>query len=369
MDVAIGAGVGVLGMAELASGDAATLSTFAAVLLGLPVMFRLASPAIAVAVTVVLIGGLTFANHQETPLAAAVALVITVGTAATTMPTVRSAPLLGALLGVIAVLIAIQGTPLDVAFAAFLYGGAWIIGLELRRRHEQSQATKAEAAHAIERIVAENSATIAQERLRIARELHDVVGHSLSVVTLHTQAVRRRMAAAKAGDRTGQVDRDQDALRAAEAAARTAMAELRRLFGLLRSDERPSLEPQPRLAQISELADALSTAGLRATIHIDDDLDLPAGVDLAAFRIVQEAVTNILRHSGARSAAISLTRDFAGLRILVTDDGIGAAPVVAGHGLIGMRERVDLYRGTLKIESPETGGCCIEALLPLDDLA
>lgn len=163
-------------------------------------------------------------------------------------------------------------------------------------------------------------------------------------------------------------DERQVALQAAEDAAREALAELRRLFGLLRSGDAPSLEPQPGSAQIGRLADALESAGVRTTLQVDGDLDLAPGLDLAVYRVVQEATTNILKHANARQARIVVTREQGGLQVLVSDDGVGAAPAPesgGGHGLIGLRERVSLYGGDLRAGSAATGGFEVEASLPL----
>jgi signal transduction histidine kinase len=318
-----------------------------------------------VVVVVGLVCVLTWLNDGDTPLAAAIALVLTVGTAAATLGPAASGPLLGALLGAMAVVIALGERPIDVGFAAFLYGGAWLIGLELRRRRTQAEEALDLAEQTVHAARAQEAAAIEGERLRIARELHDIVAHSLSVVTLQTQSVRRRLAANVSTD-GGHTPSDLEALQGAEDAARSAMAELRRLFSLLRAHEAPTYAPQPGVREIAGLAHSLDEAGISTTIALDPGFDLPDGIDLAAYRIVQEATTNILKHARARHATIAVHRDVEGLRIRVSDDGIGPTATVDGHGLIGIEERVNLYGGRLHIGPGPGGGYTVDALLPLN---
>lgn len=334
-----------------------------AVALGIPMALRLRLPSVAPALAVALIAGLTLTNGLQTPLAAAVTMVATVGTTAAVMPPARSAPVLGVLVGVVAVMIGIDGAPLDVAFASFLYGGAWLVGIELHRRRAQSQAMQQRATQAIAVLEAEIAAARTQERLRIARELHDVVAHSLSVVTLHTQAVRRRLVE---DDR----QRDREALAAVEDAARSALVELRRLFGLLRADEPAPLEPQPGHRQVSGLAAALEASGVRVVLRMPDELEIPPGIDLAVYRLIQEATTNVMKHAGASQVEIAVTREQHAVRVVVNDDGHGVpvlpGPPMTGHGLLGMRERVAAYGGTLSARAHPDGGFRVDALLPLE---
>jgi signal transduction histidine kinase len=199
-----------------------------------------------------------------------------------------------------------------------------------------------------------------EERTRIARELHDIVSHSISVVTIQTQAVRRRLGPDHA--------KEAEDLAAVEATAREALAEMRRLFGVLRSDgESASLTPQPGLHELDRLVEQVRGSGLDVDLEVSGDrYDLPPGVDLAAYRIVQEALTNALRHSGADRARVVLRYGPGRLDIAVEDDGRGLATVTTGgHGLVGVRERVALYDGKVEIGPAPSGGVRLSASLPV----
>ena len=352
----IAAGIAALGVAEADSGSILALCLGAA--LGLPAVIRQVAPNVAVAGSVLLLGAVAWQGQNQTPLAAAIALVLTVITAAAIQPVARSAPVLGALLGALAVMVAIDGEAIDIGFSAFLYGGSWAIGAELQRRRQQTHAAVAQAAAQAADAEAGKAVAIQHERTQIARELHDVVAHSLSIVTLQTQGVRRRLGPDDARDRV--------ALQAAEDAARSALVELRRLVGLLRAEGDLPLEPQPDLSQIKGLVAALEDAGVDTVVTVDPELELPPGLDLTAYRIVQEATTNILKHSRARHVTIDVRRTNNALEITVIDDGDGDVDEanVSGHGLVGIRERVALYGGHVTAGPQQGGGFIVSAQLP-----
>ncbi|QIK75431.1 sensor histidine kinase [Nocardioides piscis] len=261
--------------------------------------------------------------------------------------------------------LALEGLePSDVAAALVFLVGPWTVGVAMRRR--AARATEAEErAHRLEQEREEHAmAAAAAERTRIARELHDIVSHSLSVITIQAQAVRRRLG-------PEQVCEAED-LAAVESTARDALAEMRRLFGVLRSDgESASLSPQPGLAELDRLCDQVRASGLAVDVRTDGlPRTLPPGLDLAAYRIVQEGLTNALRHSGARRANVTLTYDAGRLDIAVEDDGRGFDPATdtaEGHGLVGVRERVALYAGTLRVVPGEQRGTRLVASLPLKE--
>jgi signal transduction histidine kinase len=201
----------------------------------------------------------------------------------------------------------------------------------------------------------------ADERLRIAQELHDIVAHSLGVI------------AVQAGVGMHVVDTDAaEARRALENISRTSrssLAEIRRLLGVLRNaDGTPAYTPAPGLADLPRLTREVADAGLPVDVSVDGDLNrVPAGVGLAAYRIVQEALTNTLRHAQANRARVHLDSTSGVLLIEVTDDGRsanGAAP--GGHGLVGMRERVAVYGGSLDAGPARGGGFRVAARLPYD---
>jgi signal transduction histidine kinase len=244
----------------------------------------------------------------------------------------------------------------DAPFVVAMYGLPWLFGLLLRAR-ERRVVELERGREAREREVLE------AERARIARELHDVVSHSISVVAVQTQAVRRRL-----GPEHG---READDLLGVETAARQALAEMRRLLGVLRADgERPPLAPQPGLDQLPRLLERTRAAGLPVELHVEGTATpLPPGVDLAAYRVVQESLTNALKHAGEARATVALRYGDGRVEVTVEDDGAGgAAANGGGHGLVGMRERVALYGGTL--EAGRGGdGFRVHAVLPVREEA
>ena len=205
---------------------------------------------------------------------------------------------------------------------------------------------------------------MAQERARIARELHDVVAHHVSVMVVQAAGARRVIEKDPALAR--------DALEAVEQAGRTALDEMRRMLEVLRADE-AGVGPQPGLADLDRLVAQVRETGLPVELTFEGmDRPLPAGMDLAAYRIVQEALTNAVKHAGKATARVTVRHESEALDIEVTDDGRGAAaPLLAGaveggHGLIGMRERVALYSGELETGPVFPGGYRVHARFPLE---
>ncbi len=200
------------------------------------------------------------------------------------------------------------------------------------------------------------------ERNRVARELHDVLAHNLSVVVVQAGAARRIVA--------------RDPERAAEVAAlieltgREALAELRHLFGPLRRDDPERDGERPGLNDVERLAARVRHAGLEVDLRVEGEpVGLPAGVDLTAYRLVQEALTNALKHAGADQARVTLSYEPNELAITVEDDGEGLGPerlsaLGGGHGLVGMEERVALYGGLLQAGRRDGGGFAVRARLP-----
>ncbi|CAN5369685.1 hypothetical protein BH24ACT12_BH24ACT12_22450 [soil metagenome] len=253
--------------------------------------------------------------------------------------------------------------PSDVAAALVFLAGPWAVGVAMRQRTARTTEAVARAARLEHERDAQNAAAAAQERLRIARELHDIVSHSISVVAIQTQAVRRRL-------KPEQVQEVQD-LAAVETTARQALAEMRRLFGVLRSEgEAPSLAPQPGLGELERLLQQVRAAGLPVELRVTGErIDLPPGADLAAYRIVQEGLTNALRHASAQRASVSLRYLPHTLEVAVEDDGRGPrrddAGHGGGHGLVGVRERVALYGGTVEFGPASKVGSRLAATLPV----
>ncbi len=221
---------------------------------------------------------------------------------------------------------------------------------EARLAEERALRTEEEARHAVE-----------AERNRITRELHDVLAHSVSVMTVQASAVRRLL--------KPEQEREREALLTVEETGRQALAEMRRMLGIMRSDDEvAALAPQPGLGTLPELVEQVRQSGLPVELTVEGrPLALPAGVDLSAYRIVQEALTNALKHAGPAHAWVSVRYAADDVRIDVENDGDGR--VVdgdgSGHGLVGMRERVALCGGELHSGPRPGGGFKISARLPV----
>jgi signal transduction histidine kinase len=200
---------------------------------------------------------------------------------------------------------------------------------------------------------------IAEERARIARELHDLVAHNVSVMVVQAGGERHALGEDQASTRA--------ALASIEQAGRQALAEARRLLGVLRrKDDEEELEPQPSVDQIDMLVEQVERAGLPVKLEVEGErVPLPAGVDLCAYRVVQEGLTNALKHAGPARAEVLLRYAPRALDVEIRDDGRGGDVDGAGHGLIGMRERVTLYGGALETGPREGGGFEIRVRLPL----
>jgi signal transduction histidine kinase len=238
----------------------------------------------------------------------------------------------------------------DFAFLWIMFAVAWSAGFALKRRLLQVATVEQEAVSAVE-----------EERARIARELHDIVGHAVSVMTVQSGAVRRLL-------REDQ-EREREALLVVEQTGRQALAEMRRLVGVLRNpEEAPALAPQPSLEHLERLVEQVREAGLPVEIHIEGDPShLPAGLDLTAYRLVQEALTNTLKHAHATRAEVSVRYGSGELEVAVVDDGVGSPSTEpAGQGLLGMRERVSVYGGELRAGPRRGGGFELRARLPVE---
>jgi signal transduction histidine kinase len=201
---------------------------------------------------------------------------------------------------------------------------------------------------------------VRDERTRIARELHDVVAHSVSLMVIQTAAARRQM--------TVDPQKADAALATVEDTGRTAMHEMRRFLGVLRDETGMQLlEPQPSLGDLDDLL--ATAADLPVVMHADGALDdLPPGVEVSAYRVVQEALTNVRRHAGpVRHVDVSVARDDEQLVVEVSDDGRGASVAASpyGFGLVGMRERVAAYEGELVAGPRSGGGWRVRATFPL----
>ncbi len=251
----------------------------------------------------------------------------------------------------------------NIFFSALCWA-SWAVGWLARRLSQRAdQLARLATALDAERESAEQAA-VTRERQRIAREVHDAVAHTVSVMTLQVGAVRSTMAEGSA---------QADMLAGIERLGREAVQELRGLVGILRDDAEQGPAPQPSLSRADELLADVRAAGLPVELHqVGDTAELPRALDVSAYRVLQEALTNVLRHAGQVSTEVGLTRARDGLTIEVTDHGTGPSarpgeqhPPIGGHGLVSMRERVAMFGGTLEAGPQPSGGFSVRAHFPL----
>jgi signal transduction histidine kinase len=268
-----------------------------------------------------------------------------------------------ALLLVAATALAVLAGNLQVPKAALpfmLLIPVWLAGSAMRRRELRAEASTERA----DRLEREREASLRAERARIARELHDVVTHAVSVMVLQTGAARQIMSRDE--------ERSRALLESVEASGRSALDELRRLLGLI-SDEDDSapLQPQPGIAEIPSLIDQVRHAGLPVELSVEGCArSLAPGVAIAAYRIVQEALTNVLKHAHGAPTRVVLRYDAAALELEILDHGTpGSTPsgdAKTGRGLAGMRERAAMYGGTLDAHAEPNNGYAVRARIPLE---
>jgi signal transduction histidine kinase len=248
----------------------------------------------------------------------------------------------------------------DLVFVPGLFAIWWVVGSSLRTRAVQVEAAEERAAHAERQREATARVAVAEERSRIARELHDIVAHAMAVMVLQVGAVRHRLPSDMAENR--------EALRGVEDTGRAALHEMRQLLSALRDDGGTAeLEPHPGLSEIESLADGVRMAGLPVHLHVEGSpIPLPHAIDLSAYRIVQEGLTNSLKHSGASRADVIVRFAPDAVQLEVRDDGVGSlASEMAGNGLVGIRERVKIYGGEMTAGAAPEGGYLLTANLPL----
>jgi signal transduction histidine kinase len=241
-----------------------------------------------------------------------------------------------------------------------MFAAAWLLGDNLRTRRAYLREVEDRAERLEREREADARRAAGEEQARIARELHDIITHNVSVMTVQ---------AAAAGDVfETQPGRAREALDSIESSGREALTELRRLLGAVRTDDAPSeLTPQPGLSRLDDLVEQVRAAGLDVELSIEGDpRELPVGVDLSAYRIVQEALTNVLRHASASNAVVTVRYRDDSLVLVIVDDGRGPAPNRSeGRGLIGMRERAVLVGGELQVGPAPDGGFAVKARIPL----
>jgi signal transduction histidine kinase len=250
----------------------------------------------------------------------------------------------------------------ELVFLPVDFAVGWVAGFAVRERAERAEAAEVRATAAeLERDAATRVA-VAEERARIARELHDIVAHAVSVMVLQVGAVRHKLPDALAEER--------DALRGVERVGRASLGEMRRLLAVMRRDgDRVELAPQPGLDGLDTLVKDIGRAGLPVELHVEGEpFPLPRGMDLSAYRIAQEALTNALKHAHASHAEVTIHYAPDEVQIEVRDNGHGAVPGNGhGQGLIGIRERVKLYGGDMTAGTANGGGFILSTRLPLQD--
>jgi signal transduction histidine kinase len=336
----------------------------AVAVLVLPLFARRRFPFAALAAYWLLAAAIMFVDWRPVPFATS--LVVVGLTVAFLLGNLRDAVKAGVGLVVIVVCVAILVYEIpdhSTALLVFLpleFAIAWVAGFALRERSEQAEAAEVRASQAERDRDAAARIAVAEERARIARELHDVVAHAVSVMVLQVGAVRHKLPDALAEDR--------DALTGVERAGRTALAEMRGLLAAMRSDgDEVELLPQPGVDGLETLVKQVGRAGLPVELHVDGEpFPLPRGIDLSAYRIVQEGLTNALKHARATTANVTVRYEPHALVLEIRDDGIGTATSDGlGHGLVGIRERVKIYGGEMSAGKANGGGFVLSTRLPL----
>ena len=248
----------------------------------------------------------------------------------------------------------------DYLWSLVVFSVAWTVGFALGDRLRETDVTRRLADQAELEREEQARLAVAEERARIARELHDVVGHSVSVMTVQAAAVRRLLEADQ--------EKEREALLVVEQTGREALAEMRRMVGVLRRpEEAPALAPQPSLEHLDKLVAHTRETGLPVELRVEGmPAQLPAALDTTAYRIVQEALTNAVKHANASRAEVVVSYGNGTVELIVSDDGDGdGGGGGSGHGLVGMRERVSVYGGELEAGPQAGGGFRLRATLPV----
>jgi signal transduction histidine kinase len=250
-------------------------------------------------------------------------------------------------------------------------GAAWLLGWNLRRRRARWAELRARTERLEREREEEARRAVTEERLRIARELHDVIAHSMSVIAVQSAVGNHVIDAQPAEAR--------QALAAIEATSRSALTEMRRLLGVLRQEGEPrgSLTPAPGLADLGSLVSQVRDAGLQVWINVEGQREsVPPGIDLSAYRVIQEALTNVIKHAGSAAATVtiryrddSVTVEIANQAPAVPVAHVPAPRTGSGHGIIGMRERVAVFGGEFSAGPRPDGGFLVRACFPIGKAA
>jgi signal transduction histidine kinase len=324
-------------------------------------------PLLSLFVTALASGALAYLGSNKDPMVALALVLYTVAVRA--RPTVALA---GLLLAETAVLIASHSSalsrmpPSGIISTALVQAAAWTIGIAVRSQRAYAAGLKQQAEQRVRAETDRSQRALAEERLRIARELHDVIAHTMSVIAVQASVGAHVIDAHPTEGRA--------TLRTIEQASHRALQELRAMLSVLRErgaepPDAQTLAPAPSLSDLPALIERTQQAGLAIDVATTGrPRPLPAGVELATYRIVQEALTNVVRHANARHAWVELVYHPQALDITVTDDGAGACLPVStsdGHGVIGMRERVALHGGEFTAGPYDSRGFRVHAVLPV----
>lgn len=360
IDVALVVGLLLFGSAWAKRTDDLSVALPLVLAQTLPLLFRRRFPVLTLGLVVAATIPLTVEVHSLNPLPPFLAFYSLAAHAP------RRTALVAGALGLVA-LIAPVLYETDYGFAPFafhvlVFPAAWVLGDNLRTRRAYYAALEERAERAERERDEQARRAVADEQARIARELHDVLAHSVSVMVVQAAAARDVF--------DSQPRRVRESLHSIEQTGRAALQELRRLLRAVRS-EQTELSPQPGLARLPELVDRVRRAGLVVGLQVEGPArPLTAGVDLAAYRVVQEALTNTIKHAHASTADVRVVYDGGRVELEVADDGIGpganGSGSGGGQGLIGMRERVALYGGELETVTRPGGGFVVRARLPAE---
>lgn len=314
------------------------------------------------AVLVVGLAALAVLGIGETPMWAFVELLVVAFWAAEGLPPRDAAVAISLLIAVGITFDARSGESSaagSIVSPLIIVGAPAFAGVLLRRSREQSERLRELSAELAEQRDRAAGAAVLAERARIAREIHDVVAHTVSVMVVQAGAAENQLDAAHPA--AGPVS-------AIRATGKQALAELRRVIGVLRAAGDDETHPQPALADIPALVATLRAGGMQVTLACEDGLDeLSPGLQLTVFRTIQEALTNVRKHAANATVAVAVHRAGDGVRVVVEDDGAGAeTPGAPGFGLLGLRERADLYGGTLHAgPRPDGAGWSVRLDVPV----
>jgi signal transduction histidine kinase len=357
--------VGILAGGDLSWGANRPLAIVLALASTVPVAWRARWP-VPVAVLVLCANGgcvIAAAPHQAAlqPFVALVLAAYSVGSRAEGRSAVLAPPALAAIAAAFFVAAVVDGQSRGNVIPSFVWlSAAWAVGRVLRGWRRRSAELELLNRELQEQRELQAQAAVAVERGRIARELHDVIAHNVSMIVVQAGAAARVL--------KGEQIHVREALEAIETTGRATVDEMRRLLGVLRrSEDGLALSPQPGLAELEKLVANVREAGLPVDLRVEGSArSLPAALDLTAYRIAQEALTNALKHAGSARAELTVRYEPTAIEIEVRDDGVGSGNGAGtGHGLIGMRERAALWGGRLDAGRTERGWV-VRARLPFN---